>query len=62
MTMQRMSTAPGFHCEVLLTEAFTKPVSNTTRHHQGITVMDVTKCLKLGNTLHAQAPKKGKDG
>ena len=27
-----------------------------------MTAMNVTKCLKLDNTLHALAPKKGMDG
>ena len=52
--------------EAFLTEAFTKPIPNTTRRRwrwtYGMPATDMTKCPKLDNTLRAQVPKNGKDG
>lgn len=51
--------------EVLLKEAFSKPVSNGTRRRwrkaYGMPACDNTKCPKLDNTVKAQLPRECKD-
>lgn len=51
--------------EVLLKDAFSKPVSNGTRRRwrkaYGMPACDSTKCPKLDNTVKAQLPKECKD-